>query len=453
MSVRLKPVSGGNAVRDAPALDAGSARNQTEAGAVVRYRSPAGATARDIAREAFLDDLYLVLKRRADRNERSRDRRLLDRGQDERRSSAPTERSGMRPEGQAYRYLLVAFAATLLLMVPLATLGYLAAPQLYSASFLAQVGKEFGAGYNFAFFDLNIDMRELRRQHIRHLETRPEVVVLGASHWQEAHSGLVPHRRFYNAHVHRDYYEDLLAVVEMLIRHRRLPDTLLLSIRDMTFAPLDVRSDTLWLTALPDYRAMAARLDIPSHSRLETGELARWLGLLSLPTTWSNVVRWATADALPGATREPSAASLDVVNVDGSVYWSRQHRAQFTPERTLREVQHALQERRSRPPVIDRAAVDAVDRLLGLLSQRGVRIVLAHPPFNPDFYGGIEGTPYGEGLQRVEALTERLARKHGAIVVGSFDPAEVGCGRTMYIDSEHSSPECLRLVLNQIPDL
>jgi hypothetical protein len=181
--------------------------------------------------------------------------------------------------------------------------------------------------------------------------------------------------------------------------------------------------------------------------------LARWLGLLSLPTTWSNAVRWLTAPALPGPTREPSAASLDVVNVDGSISWSRQHRAQFTPERTRREAQAALRERRSRSPVIDRAAVDAVDRLLGLLNQRGVRIVLAHPPFNPDFYGGIEGTQYGAGLQHVEALTERLARKHGAIVVGSFDPAKVGCRTPMYIDSEHSGPACLQLVLDQIPDL
>ena len=40
--------------------------------------------------------------------------------------------------------------------------------------------------------------------------------MLGASHWQEAHADLLPGRRFYNAHVHRDYYEDLLAVAEML---------------------------------------------------------------------------------------------------------------------------------------------------------------------------------------------------------------------------------------------
>lgn len=453
MSVSLHAMHQSNAARETIDPAAGPPHGEPEDGPVRRRHRATGAVAPRASREVFLDSLYLVLKERADRRDHGTDRRLLDRGLADRRSSAQTAPMALRREARASRYLLVAFSATMLLMAVFATIGYHLAPQLYSSSYLAEVAEEFAAGNNFAFFDLNINMRELRREHIKRLPTTPEVVVLGASHWQEAHAGLVPHRRFYNAHVHRDYYEDLLAVVEMLIRHDRLPDTMVLSIRDLTFASLDVRSDTLWLTTLPDYRAMATRLDIPSHSRLETGELERWLGLLSLPTTWSNAVRWLTADALPGPTRESSTSALDVVNLDGSIHWSRRHRAQFTAERTHDKVREALEARSARPPVIDPAAVEAVDRLLGQLSDRGVRIVLAHPPFNPEFYEGIEGTAYGAGLHRVEALTERLARKHGAIIVGSFDPARVGCRANMYIDSEHSSPACLKLVLDQIPDL
>ena len=77
----------------------------------------------------------------------------------------------------------------------------------------------------------------------------------------------------------------------------------------------------------------------------------------------------------------------------------------------------------------------------------------ACPPFNPDFYTAIQGTPYGDGLERVAALTARLARAHGLPVIGSFDPAEVGCEAGMYIDSEHSGPACLRRLVQQIPGL
>ena len=179
-------------------------------------------------------------------------------------------------------YLVATALLAALLIGALAAANYRLDPLRYSPVALARVAETLAGGSNYAVFDLNLDMRELRRQHIARLDATPEVVVLGASHWQEAHAELVQGRRFYNAHVHRDYYEDLLAVVEVLLRHDRLPPTLIMSIRDLTFQPVDRRSDTLWLTALPDYDAMAARLGIQRHSWLATRPARRWSGLLSL---------------------------------------------------------------------------------------------------------------------------------------------------------------------------
>jgi hypothetical protein len=68
-------------------------------------------------------------------------------------------------------------------------------------------------------------------------------------------------------------------------------------------------------------------------------------------------------------------------------------------------------------------------------------------------YRQIEGTPYAAGLQRVEALTARLAATHGAALVGSFDPAVAGCTAAMYIDAEHSSPACLKRLIDLVPGL
>jgi hypothetical protein len=277
--------------------------------------------------------------------------------------------------------------------------------------------------------------------------------VLGASHWQEAHADLLPGRRFYNAHVHRDYDDDLLAVTEMMLRHDRLPQTLIISIRDMTFLPEAQRADTLWLTALSDANAMLARLGIAGAPWLETRPLRRWLGLLSLSTMVENGLRWLGADIRPGPVEAQALADMDVLQADGSIRWSRAHRQQFTPERTSREVEAAVQQRRNLALAIDPDAVTAIDRMLALLVERGVQLVLIHPPFNPDFYRQIEGTPYGAGLQRVEALTARLAATHGAALVGSFDPAVAGCTAAMYIDAEHSSPACLQRLIDLVPGL
>jgi hypothetical protein len=349
-------------------------------------------------------------------------------------------------------YLLLTAALVVLLMSALAVANFHLAPLSYSAAAQARVADALAAGDNYAVFDLNLDTRGLRRAHIARLQDRPDVVVLGASHWQEAHADLLPGRRFYNAHVHRDYHEDLLAVVEMLLRHDRLPKTLLMSMRDMTFLPEQQRSDTLWLTALPDANAMKARLGI-ARPWLETRPLKRWLGLLSLSAMLDNGWRALVAAARPAPVEAGSLPTLDVLQTDGSIGWSDSHREQFTPERTSAEVEVAIAQRQNLTLEIDQAAVIAVDRLLALLRRHGVRVVLIHPPFNPDFYRQVKGTAYGAGLLRVEAVTAQLAAANRATQVGSFDPAVAGCTAGMFIDAEHSGPDCLRRLLDLVPGL
>ena len=404
--------------------------------------------------ERLLDELERLL---SSRRRRQTDRRILDRDAQDRRIGATqpetAEASTNAADARPSRYGLALIALTLALLVALATANFHLAPWTYSHDRLGQVAEELAQGNNYALFDLNLDVRGLRREHIRRLPITPDVAMLGASHWQEASADLVPHRLFYNAHVHRDYHEDLLAVTEMMIRYDRLPDTLVLSIRDLTFAPIDERTDYLWLTGLSDYRAMMARLQLESHSWLEMMPERHWLGLFSLSTMLSNAWRELTAPANPGPTRTSSMPTLDVLQADGSIRWSIDHLVQFTPERRHEQVEQALHERLRHASRIDPRAVESVDRLLGLLTSRGVRVVLIHPPFNPEFYERVDDTPYGAGLKEVEALTKNLAQRHGAIAVGSFDPARSGCVASMYIDSEHSNPDCLRRVLAQIPNL
>jgi hypothetical protein len=338
-------------------------------------------------------------------------------------------------------YLLLTAVLVVLLLSALAAANFQLAPLSYSTAAQARVADVLAAGDNYAVFDLNLDTRGLRRAHIARLQRRPDVVVLGASHWQEAHADLLPGRHFY-----------LLAVVEMLLRHDRLPKTLLMSIRDMTFLPEQQRSDALWLTALPDGNAMKARLGL-AQPWLETRPLKRWLGLLSLSAMLDNGWRALVAAARPGPVDARSLPTMDVLQADGSIVWSDSHRDQFTPERTGAEVEAAIAQRQNLTLEIDQAAVAAVDRLLALLRKHGVRVVLIHPPFNPDFYRQVKGTAYGAGLLRVEAVTAQLAAANRATQVGSFDPAVAGCTGGMFIDAEHSGPDCLRRLLDLVPSL
>lgn len=416
--------------------------------------APAGPRrARGSVYDRFLEALEDLLRERERGRRRSGDRRVLGRGHPDRRDR-DHPRARLQPASeQVGPYAATVASLTGLLMAVLAFANYQLAPMTYSPRQHAEVAEALVAGTNYAVFDLNLDTRGLRRAHLERLPTRPEVMVYGASHWQEAHADLLPSLDFYNAHVHRDYHEDILAVVEMLIRYDRLPGTLILSIRDMTFASIADRSDFLWLTGTTDYRSMTSRLGLEAPDWFEILPERHYLGLFSLGTLVDNARRIWVAPVQPGPVRAASLPTLDVLQTDGSIRWSDQHQAAFTAERRQREVDAAVRVRGDRAPGIDPAAVEAIDRLIGLLTKRGVEVVLIHPPFNPEFYQMVAETPYGQGLQVVEDLTRRLADAHDARVVGSFDPAVAGCRAEMYIDSEHANPDCLGRVLAQVPGL
>ncbi len=327
------------------------------------------------------------------------------------------------------------------------------APLLFNAAAVERVAATLASGSNYATYDLNINSRALRRAHIANLKETPDVAVLGASHWQEGHASLVPGKHFYNAHVHRDYYEDMLAVTEMFVSSNRLPKQLIITIRDNLFTPVDERTDFLWMPAMPDYRDMAKRLDLPAHSLLKTIPLPLIRENVSLTSLRANFTRWRTAPVLPHVTTSVKLESLDILLADGSIKWSKQHDALFSSAYAREKALSFAAQQRDNPPPIDRDGVIAIDRLLEFLRDRGVEVFLAHPPFNPIYYDVLAGSPYLEGLEQVKAVTRELAEKYGLNIIGSFNPYEVGCRAEQYIDAEHSNPQCLQRILTQYVDL
>ena len=325
-------------------------------------------------------------------------------------------------------------------------------PEMYSGDGPAKIAQALAAGKSYAVFDLNINIRALRDAHIGQMQAAPDMAILGASHWQEAHADLLPGINVYNAHVHRDYYEDVLAVTELFVRHDKLPKRMMISLRDNIFTSIADRRDHLWLPGVPYYRAMAKRLGLQEAGWLETLPVQRWNELVSVPMLLGNISRWFKAEERPHATSYRYFKSLDTLLPDGSIVWSRDHRSLFTERRSKSLSVSFGGQNANSPPKIDPKGVEAIDALLAYLGTKGVEVTLAQPPFNPLFLNVVRDKPYMEGLRRVDAVMRRLADKHGLKIVGSFDPNVVGCDASMFIDSEHANPLCLSKILDELLD-
>jgi hypothetical protein len=289
----------------------------------------------------------------------------------------------------------------------------------------------------------------MRDLHVAELKTIPDVVIFGASHWQEANAGLVKSMKFYNSHVHRDYWEDMLGVAEIWVRHKKLPKRVIIAMRDNLFTPIAKRKDFLWEPGIPYYRAMAARLGLEPGDYWESLPYQRMRERLSLAMLYTNVKRWYNADERPHESAEVHFNALDTLLPDGSIVWSAQHLKIFTPERSKREAIAFAELRRNSPPMVEERGVEAFNKLLDFLKAQGVTVYLVHPPFNPIYYDRLQGSPYAEGLRNIEELTQTIARAHGLKVIGGFNPHKVGCDASMYIDAEHSNAKCLQHIFDE----
>lgn len=323
------------------------------------------------------------------------------------------------------------------------------APEMYGSGGMTPAAEAHAKQMNYAVFDLNLNIRALREEQLKRMTKTPDVIILGASHWQEAHKDLVKGQEFFNAHIHRDYWEDPLGMVELLVRYNRLPKKLIISIRDNQFKPVSARKDFLWEPGIPAYRIMADRLGLEKESYLDTLPYNRGRALISLPMLFENMTRWMKASERPGASQSKHFETLDALLPDGSIVWSAKHMQIFTKERTRLESDAFADKRQNDPPQVDPKGVEAFDTLLSFLKAQGVSVYLVNPPFNPTFYDRMQGTPYAEGLQRIEVLTQKFANDHQLPVFGSFNPHKLGCTSDMFIDAEHSNPTCLQKVFDQ----
>lgn len=322
-------------------------------------------------------------------------------------------------------------------------------PEMYADTGMVKAAEAFSNGRNYAVFDLNLNIRALRDAQVARFTETPDLVLLGASHWQEAHASLVPHVKMYNAHIHRDYWEDPLGMVDIFVRHGRLPKKMIISIRDNQFVPVASRKDYLWEPGIAAYRAMADRLGLEKQPLTDTLPYQRVKQLFSISMLRDNFTRWQKAEEKPHATTGTHFKALDVLLPDGSITWSDEHMKVFTPERTKAESVSFAAAKSGKAPEIDPRGVEAFDRLLTFLKKQGVTVYLAHPPFNPQFYDQVQGTPYMAGLKAIEQLTEKFASDHGLKIIGGFNPHKLGCTAAMFIDAEHSDGRCLKSVFDQ----
>ena len=352
-------------------------------------------------------------------------------------------------------------------VLSIAGANYFLDPLHFSASGMRQVAAILLSGKNYAVFDANMDFRGLRREAIAQMTKTPDVIVFGGSRFELATPDLFPGKSFYNAFVHNDVFEDLVAFSGLLYEHKRLPKNLVLTVRFKTFLPIDpaLRETDEFKLFWSEYLSMADRLRIPKESWLDVVPLGYWSHLLSV----DNIMRHVSY-RLDGKRQGPTDAAtmdnMDVIHADGSMAFSEEHSASFRTILLSRGVTNmfsnadtidqdseqraAKMSKRTAWPV-DPKRLEALGVLLAFLKKEGTQVTIAITPFHPAYWKGSMGSPYGNSLVSMEERVRAIAASQGATVVGSLDPDRVGCQASNMRDFIHPDEICLKKVFKDIP--
>jgi hypothetical protein len=370
----------------------------------------------------------------------------------------PVERQPEKQQARAGRYVATACAAAMGLCFVTGLGNFRLDPMNFDVRYQAKVAGVFNEGRTFAVYDPNLELRGLRRQHLRSMKTTPDVLLFAGSRFQEATADLLPQKNvtFYNAFVHDDYSEDYLAIGQLLIETQHLPKLLVLSVRYRSFYRPEAREgEEAWKAFAPEARAMAARLGVDGVGWLESLPFKYWRSLVSLPSLARNLGRaYRQHDAPPPTlTVERRLDDYDVLAADGSIGFSRRHLATWTDELARADAMAQASKARRSALDVDPARLAGFTALLDELRRRGVQVAVAITPHHPLYWSGIAGSPFGRRLVQLEREVYALGAAHGATVFGTFDPARAGCTEPMFLDYIHYRPDCLKLVFRGMPPL
>jgi hypothetical protein len=280
------------------------------------------------------------------------------------------------------------------------------------------------------------DMLDLKPVWLEHVQTRPEIVVLGSSRViQIPHDWFQPHTML-NLALFASDVTDSVAILEECLETGKAPRLVLLELNPtLTFegkARVEPALSPYFRQALLRYRIFPPVL----FTGPVTLEAVRWN-----PQTLLHPQAWRASDELlPGGIR---------MRPDGSADWydTEVRRTPDEVEQTvIGEMQHltGVHQRWRADSRPEGTGLQILRAFLDDLHTRGIRVVVILVPVHPaafDYYSRLGG--YDDSWIRQEMAAR------GVPVIGAFSPAAAKATREEFFDDVHAHAEVLHRLLRE----
>jgi peptidoglycan/LPS O-acetylase OafA/YrhL len=292
-----------------------------------------------------------------------------------------------------------------------------------------------------AVFTSNMDERQFIKYRIKYENLNPEVIVLGSSRimliGEQEYRGKVLNLGVSGASV-----EDDIAIADLVMKKFK-PSTVLLGADPWLFNAKS--GQDRWLSLRDEYVEGLSSLGRPDLKALANPP--KWDQTLSSGNELFNL----GSRLYDSVNRSKLAVDNDVPEVrdkirrDGTRVYNTSY-ATKTEGEMEREFDDLLNYSMA-SYIPSKESKSNFESLVESYSKR-CRVVLVLSPYHPKMFERMKAE------RRIYLDTERefraLARKYGVRIVGSYDPAMVGCGRSDFYDGMHPKENCMEKALSEL---
>jgi hypothetical protein len=355
------------------------------------------------------------------------------------------------------RRLFIRLALFLPVVVLMATVNYVVDPAgLFQVGGEREVARLLQAGSNVVVSWNALDDRQIQRHYVEGLTGAPAWILVGSSRGLFTRHQAVASESFFNHGVSGATIEDFVAIVGLYSERGLLPKHIILTIDPWILNRSN--GQWRWQSLRGAYYPMARSLGISLDHGLKAfyvdATVRRMAELLS-PSYFQTSLR-ALLYAPPGAphllpTDRDEPGDFATILRDGSLVYPRNEHNR-APDDVARTVREGLYKGYSLGSFhrLDPDLLDALNRTITFVMDRGVELTLVLIPYHPLEYQRMMRSLEHRIVSDVESTIHDVAQEHAVVVLGSYDPAKAGCAAEEFYDAIHPRPTCTQRLLEPL---
>jgi peptidoglycan/LPS O-acetylase OafA/YrhL len=281
----------------------------------------------------------------------------------------------------------------------------------------------------------NINERIFVKNRIKYEDLKPEAIVIGSSRIMQV-SSKVANLELLNLSVSGASLEDLIAIWE-LSSSKFNPVYVFLGADPWIFNTNSGQSR--WKSLEAEYGLALSRLGLAKEvSRTQSRSTS---SLMSLAVKFYYSVNQSkiTAD-------DDTPSLVDKIRKDGSRVYNLAY-ATRSPEEIERGALSFASYAMSNYQYSYKAR-DILERFVSYLKAQNLKVVLVLSPFHPKLYTQMR--LHDRKFLEIESIFKEVAVMYGVQLIGSYDPAKVGCSPEDFYDGMHPKDNCMKRVFSRL---